>query len=476
MKKYCFFIFSFLLGVTSLFAQVEDVQKEDSEPIELKKGLFYTVQLGVYNKPIDAENVFRMDEIVTLNLPNGQIRYSSGIFNSIDDAKKRKSEATERGINGAFITAYYDGQRIKLSEAKQLLKVKGNAILQAKTGATESNDNFQKSINSGQIDPLSAGNAAGLLKQSTHQIKYSNSSIFARSVLLEGERVFLSNADGSVYCHELLLGSNILIFKMGSINEMRDIEKSGNYILAMHSGENGKIARIGLDGSIQLIAPENWIGVSLNGMDIIEERGFMMGSPTNGHFNLFHSNDGGVTWLPCDGLVQAKEGEKGLSASGTNVQLLDKNTYAFVSGGTISRFFKSTNNGETWNSVVLPYYPGFNSGGYSMCFSDDKNGVIVGGDHTAPDLYMNTCFYTSDGGESWYNAKKTVRGYRSCVYHSKGVFYACGTNGIDYSTNNGVDWKPFANGTFYAMSSSETHLIATSKKGTLHFFELITKD
>ncbi len=309
----------------------------------------------------------------------------------------------------------------------------------------------------------------------TDTIQYSKSSTYARGILLDGERLFVSNADGSVYCHNLTTGRNILIFKLKSINELRDVEKSGDFILAMHSGENGKIARVGLDGANEIIAPEMWQGVFLDGMDFIDEHGFMMGDPTNGQFNLFHTNDGGATWTRCEGTVKAKEGEAGFAASGTNVQLLNKNTYVFVSGGTVSNFFKSTDNGKTWRAVVLPYYPGPSSGGYSMCFSDDKHGVIVGGDYAASTLYMNTCFYTSDGGESWYNAKKTVRGYRSCVYAANGVFYACGTNGIDYSTNNGVDWKPFAEGSYFSMTSTDTQLIATTKNGTVHFFELIKK-
>jgi hypothetical protein len=101
--------------------------------------------------------------------------------------------------------------------------------------------------------------------------------------------------------------------------------------------------------------------------------------------------------------------------------------------------------------------------------------VIVGGEYDASTLYMNTCFYTNDGGDNWYNSEKPVRGYRSCVYATNGVFYACGTNGIDYSTNNGVDWKPFAEGSYFTMTANNTHLIATTKNGTIHFYDLIKK-
>lgn len=108
-----------------------------ADPIELKKGLFFTTQVGVYNRPIAAESVFGMEELITLRLPNGQIRYSSGTFNSIEEAKPRRTEALNKGIKGAFITAYYKGERISLTEAKRLLEENGNAILQSEIEKTE---------------------------------------------------------------------------------------------------------------------------------------------------------------------------------------------------------------------------------------------------------------------------------------------------------------------------------------------------
>ncbi|MEJ6582729.1 MAG: hypothetical protein QNL61_08840 [Crocinitomicaceae bacterium] len=302
---------------------------------------------------------------------------------------------------------------------------------------------------------------------------YQESPIYARGILMDGTRLFIGNSDGSVYYFNTKTDESMLVFKLQSIDEMRDIEKSGEHILALHSGTDGKIAKIGLDGSIQIIEKEEWKGVFLDGFDFIGKQGFMMGDPTNGIFNLFHTSDGGATWSKCEGKIEVKEGEAGFAASGTNVQMLNSTTYAFVSGGKISRFFKSNDNGKTWLKIVLPYYPGESSGAYSICFSSEKKGVIVGGDYASPNLKMNTSFFTEDGGESWFNAETQVRGYRSCVYFTNGIYYACGTNGIDYSSNYGVDWKPFANGSFFSLTSSPTQLIATAKNGTIEFFDLI---
>ena len=99
-------------------------------PAEAHLGLFYTVQVGVYNKPATPHQLKNIDPIVSKRLPNGQIRYSSGMFSSVDAAKPKKEEARGKGVKDAFVTAYYKGERLTLSQASQLLKQKGAGILE----------------------------------------------------------------------------------------------------------------------------------------------------------------------------------------------------------------------------------------------------------------------------------------------------------------------------------------------------------
>lgn len=97
--------------------------------IEEIKGLFYTVQVGVYNRPATKEQLHDINPLVTRRLENGQIRYSTGTFRSVDEARPKKAEAVEKGVSDAFITAYFNGERISLQEAKKLLTEQGEAIL-----------------------------------------------------------------------------------------------------------------------------------------------------------------------------------------------------------------------------------------------------------------------------------------------------------------------------------------------------------
>ena len=313
------------------------------------------------------------------------------------------------------------------------------------------------------------------IKRNKNAVSYSyaTNSIYARGMYADSQRLFIGNSDGSIYYLNLEKQKSELIFKLPGLDEIRDIEKSGSHLIGMHSGDNGKLVLLELDGSLTILKKPDWNGVFLDGIDFYNQRGFMMGDPVGGVFSLFDSEDSGLSWRKCKGELSAFKGEAGFAASGTNVQVLNDSTYVFVSGGEISRFFKSTDNGDSWMQLVLPYYPGKSIGPYSICFANNSMGVIVGGDYKDPELSMNTCFYTNDGGLSWLNANKTVRGYRSCVYYTNGVFYACGRNGIDFSLNGGIDWTPFANGTFYSLTSSKGKLIASTKNGTVTFFDLI---
>jgi len=102
----------------------------EAETAETKLGLYFTVQVGVYNKPVPATQLKNITPLVTKRLPNGQIRYSSGIFNDVESAQVKRSEAIEVGISDAFIVAYYKGERLTVSQARTLLEEHGDDILE----------------------------------------------------------------------------------------------------------------------------------------------------------------------------------------------------------------------------------------------------------------------------------------------------------------------------------------------------------
>lgn len=308
-------------------------------------------------------------------------------------------------------------------------------------------------------------------------IQYSTEKCYSRSVLVRDSIVYTANSNGSMYATDLRTNSSVNILQNKKFEEMRDLEFSGDYLFGMQSGTYGLLAKTDGKNFIDYITPSSsmWIDKFLDGMDFYGQTGFIMGDPKNGIFSLYHSEDGGNTWKECEGKVETYEGEAGFAASGTNVQVLNDSTFIFVSGGKKSRYFRSTDKGKSWKITSLPYMTGESSGAFSICMISDSVGVIVGGDYANPDLCMNTCFYTDDAGTFWINAEEQTRGYRSCVIFADGVFYAAGTNGLDFSTDNGVSWKPYANGNFFSLCADEEHLYATTQKGSFQIFELIKK-
>ena len=298
---------------------------------------------------------------------------------------------------------------------------------------------------------------------------------YSRSILFDNDTIYSGNADGSLVTYSLPLSKSVNLTRKFDLTELRDVERCGNYLYGMQSGKTGKIIQFDQEFKAKIIEYPNWKHVFLNGMDFYHEVGFMMGDPVDTNFSLFYSMDCGNHWEKCKGNISPITDEIGYAASGTNVQVLNDSTFVFVTGGWKSRFFKSTNLGQNWTSLSLPFFAGNGNGAASICFKNELEGIVVGGDYKNPGLNLNCVFYTQDGGESWYRpvGKRLPRGYQSCVTYSQGIFYACGPNGIDFSPDGGESWYPFANGYFFSLTTSADHLFATMKNGKIKKMELI---
>lgn len=313
------------------------------------------------------------------------------------------------------------------------------------------------------------------INQVAEVIQYTTRSCYSRAIIVMDNKVFLGNSNGSLYVYDIKTKESKDLMEAKNFQEMRDIAFCDGSLYGMQSGTDGLIVKT--DGNsfekFIHIKGNQWIGTFLDGMDFHNNTGFMMGDPKKGNFTLFKTIDGGVTWSPCEGVVEAIEGEGGFAASGTNVQVLNDSTFMFVTGGSISRFIKSTDSGKTWCKTSIPFHSGKGSGAFSFHFIDEMNGMVVGGDYENPDLVLNNSYFTDDGGQFWTNSKKQVLGYRSCVFEINGIAYACGTNGIDYSKDKGNNWEPFAYGNYFALASDGKQLFATTQKGSFQRFELL---
>ena len=98
--------------------------KESNETMPLNDDVYITVQVGVFAKTIKEEQLPGISELTYTKAPNGLLRYASGKFINLEDAKERKKLAINKGVKDAFIVAYRNGNRITVKEAQNYLAQK----------------------------------------------------------------------------------------------------------------------------------------------------------------------------------------------------------------------------------------------------------------------------------------------------------------------------------------------------------------
>jgi hypothetical protein len=97
--------------------------------VETIKGLFFTVQVGVYSKPVALDKLFNITPLNSELTESGKIRYTTGLFLDTEQARVRKDGTVQLGVKDAFVTAYLNGKRIPMREANALLERFGPEIL-----------------------------------------------------------------------------------------------------------------------------------------------------------------------------------------------------------------------------------------------------------------------------------------------------------------------------------------------------------
>ncbi len=304
-------------------------------------------------------------------------------------------------------------------------------------------------------------------------ITYSDSICYARGIIFKNNRIYTANSNGKIYSTNLRSKKSKELNTDTKLEELRDIAIVNKFIYGLQSGTTGKLIEISPKNEIRIIEYDFWKGIFLDGMDFHNNTGFIMGDPVNDKFSLFYSKDAGKTWEKCKGEVNADKGEAGYAASGTNVQVLNDSTFIFVSGGSTNRFYKSTDYGQTWGYSVIPFNSGEGIGAFSVCFNNELEGIAVGGNYQKPLNPDKTVFYTLDGGKNWEGSFSGLTGYKSCVYYKNGIFYACGTNGLDYSKDGGQNWYSLLKGNFFTMTSDEKYLYLTAPKSCIQKIKLI---
>jgi photosystem II stability/assembly factor-like uncharacterized protein len=189
------------------------------------------------------------------------------------------------------------------------------------------------------------------------------------------------------------------------------------------------------------------------------QHGIAVSDPVDDHFVVITTTDGGAHWseLTSEKLPPAIAGEGAFAASGTCLAVQGKKNAWFATGGTAGRVFRTTDAGKSWTVSNTPLVAGKDGAGiFSVAFTDENRGVIVGGDYKNPNDAHANAAYTSDGGRTWILSKTFPAGYRSAVAYIPGTrgptLVAVGTSGSDYSIDDGKNWTKLVGDGFNAVS------------------------
>ncbi|MCF8298528.1 MAG: hypothetical protein K9J13_13355 [Saprospiraceae bacterium] len=99
----------------------------DSNPIpnnvELPSGLVYKVQIAAFRKEVSHDVFKGLAPISSEKAPNSDfIRYMAGIFADYNPAISARDEIRQNGYRDAFVVAYFNGVRITIARARQLIQ------------------------------------------------------------------------------------------------------------------------------------------------------------------------------------------------------------------------------------------------------------------------------------------------------------------------------------------------------------------
>ncbi|MBI2259156.1 MAG: hypothetical protein HYU67_09695 [Flavobacteriia bacterium] len=297
---------------------------------------------------------------------------------------------------------------------------------------------------------------------------YGPDTVHARGIFCANNKLFTANSNGHVYEFDLKKNKT----KQWTVEpfvELRDIHIHQDQIHFMQSNDScvaGSIKKKYKNKEIIFTQP---IQTFLDGFDFLYSgRGIMLGDPVDGKFQFYLKEKDSLNWkkIESDNL-KIEKGEAAFAASGSCIQILDDSTFYFISGGKNSNLFTSFDNASTWKKYKLPFKSSESSGAFSFVFWNKKEGIVVGGDYLNPQNGKDCCFLTNDGGKTWKEPIKGLGGYRSCVIKVDDCLYACGTNGIDVSNDNGMHWYLVDKSNSFSLCFDEKFVYATTINGKI---------
>lgn len=253
--------------------------------------------------------------------------------------------------------------------------------------------------------------------------------------------------------------------------DFRDVEgfdADTAVILSIGPGEASRVYRTEDAGKTWKLSLQNRDPRAfLDCMAFEGERGWMLGDPVDGRFQIHETQDGGRSWRLLSEGPKAVDGEAAFAASGTCIAVTDR-TIAIATGGEIARaHVRSAKDGSWLASNPSRIEKGSPRGFFSIARSG-SNALMVGGDYemtTAPGI-STTLLKTE------LRQGKPPRGYRSGVACANDTLpcIATGPSGTDLW--NGKKWRAISDQGYDAIDLVDERGWASGDAGRIARIEI----
>jgi Uncharacterized protein related to plant photosystem II stability/assembly factor len=209
------------------------------------------------------------------------------------------------------------------------------------------------------------------------------------------------------------------------------------YVMSSGSGEKSRIYKTN-DGGVnwRLQYSDRRTGFFLDSLACESEtRCVALSDPVDGKFVILRTSDGSH-WkeLPFDKMPPTLPNEGAFAASNSSLVICDrgKNIYFGTGGGNRARLFHSEDGGLSWMAPDTPIESGTASSGVFSLACSGSLVMAVGGDYKDVGKSSKTAAYSTDFGASWSLTSPSPGGYRSVVFKlSAREFFTAGPNGAD---------------------------------------------
>ena len=214
---------------------------------------------------------------------------------------------------------------------------------------------------------------------------------------------------------------------------------------------------------------KNWVkvfedsskAIFLDAMAFSGENAILVGDPVKEKIFIAQSTDRGMSWNKKDpsGFNLAEAGESFFAASGTNC-LIKKIPfvhpyfqYMLVSGGKKSCLYISSGPEHPGSRIPLELQQGKETTGANSIAINPFNtneAFIAGGDFSNDSTRYGNSILIRFSPFRQIVPDNPPHGYRSCVeYINDKKLICCGPNGVDLSTDEGLNWKLISNTGFH---------------------------